>query len=105
MVPLNPLLQAILLPASIKTTRMGCVLSLMNRTSSPTLARSSTGAISVNDTRTSCTTAVRLVSGTVGLFDHVAHPGSISVNPIIIAARIDFSFLLTGDSLESRQQC
>src|SRR5512132_3189850 len=60
----------------------------MNRTSSPTLARNSTGWISVNATRTSCTTAVRLVSGTVGLFDHAVQPDRATAKPIINADRI-----------------
>ncbi|ULA69710.1 MAG: hypothetical protein LZF62_460006 [Nitrospira sp.] len=100
-VPLNPLLQAILFPASMRITRMGCVLSLMNRTSSSTLAPSSTGSISVSDTRTTCTTAVRFVSGTVGLLDQVEHPDNISTHPIIIAARINLPLLAAGSVWEA----
>ena len=51
--------------------------------------------MSVIETRTSCTTAVRLVSGTVGLFVHAVllQPDSNTMNPIVITDRMGFSLL------------
>jgi hypothetical protein len=46
--------------------------------------------MSVMETRTSCTTAVRLVSGTVGLFVHIVllQPDSSTMSPVVITDRM-----------------